>query len=228
LGESIKKDLVENYGVNPEKIFVYKYKVSAMFNPNIPKSLKPILNPNGPIVLTVCRISPEKGLQYLIEASRTIAEKVPNVRVVIKGDTAGKRYEEQLRKLIHEYNLHENVAIMKGSPHSEIPEYMSAADVFVLPSISEGLPLVMLEALATGVPVIASRVGGIPDVLINEYNGLLVEARDVEGLAKAVLRILFDDKLRKRIIEGSLKTTRHMQENDFEDLLSKSIFTVER
>lgn len=123
--------------------------------------------------------------------------------------------------------MNENVAIMKGSPHSEIPKYMSAADVFVLPSISEGLPLVILEALATGVPVVASRVGGIPDVVINEYNGLIVEPRDVEGFAKAILRILFDDKLRKRIKEGGLETIRSTKENEIEVLLSKFIFKVE-
>lgn len=91
LGEGIKRDLIDNYGVNPEKIFIYKYKVSKIFNPNIPKDLRPLLNPNGPIVLTVCRISQEKGLQYLVEASRIIAEKVPNVKVIIKGDTTEKK-----------------------------------------------------------------------------------------------------------------------------------------
>lgn len=231
LSQSIKKELILDYGVDPEKILVYKYKMPEMFNPAVPKNLKLVLNSKGPIVLTVCRTGPEKGLEYLVEASRIIAEKVPNVKVIIKGGSgahyngqARTCYEVRLRKLINEYDLHRNVEILEYSPHSEIPKYMSAADVFVLPSLSEGLGMVILEALATGIPVVASRVGGIPDVLIDEYNGLLVEPRDTEGLAEAIVRILSDDKLRKRLIEGGLASTQPTKENEFETLLSKSIF----
>ena len=232
LGESIRKNLINDYGVNPEKIFVYKYKVSEIFNPKVASDLKVLLNPSGPIVLTVCRISPEKGLNYLIEASRNIADTFPNVRIIIKGyngayaSSAEKRYYEELTRLIHECNLQQNVVILETSPHSEIPKYLSAADVFVLPSISEGLGLVIPEALATGTPVVASRVGGIPDILIDEYNGLLVKPRDVESLAEAVLRILSDSRLKKRIIEGGLKTVSYTKENEIEGLLSRFMFEV--
>lgn len=231
LGANIGRNLIETYDTNPKKIFVYKYKVSKIFNPNVGKDIKLLLNPNGPIVLTICRISPEKGLNYLIEASRILSKEFPKLKIIIKGSSganaspAEKKYQAKLTKLICKYDLQHHIKILETSHHSEIPKYLSAADVFVLPSISEGLGLVILEALATGVPVVASRVGGIPDVLINEYNGLLVESRDVEGLARAIMKLLFDNKLRKQIIEGGLKTISQIKENDFEDLLSRSILS---
>lgn len=224
LGKSIKKELVNDYKINPEKVFIYNYKISKMFHPDVPKNLKPLLNPNGPIVLTVCRISPEKGLHYLIEASRIITEKIPNAKIIIKGPSSQEKYKEKLRNLIHKYNLREHITILNYSPYPEIPKFMSAADVFVLPSISEALGMVILEALATGVPVVASRVGGIPSILKNGYNGLLVEPRDVEGLAEAIVRTLSNDKLKKRLVKGGLTTIRRIKKNEIEQLLSKFIF----
>lgn len=236
LSKSIREELVHDLGISPEKVVVYSYEISKIFNSEVSKDKKLLLNPKGPIILTVCRISPEKGLIYLIEASRIIVEKVPNAKIIIKGASPGstnsntpeKRYEAKLRELIKMYGLEDNVIILEGSPNSEIPKFMSAADVFVLPSISEGLGLVILEALATGVPIVASNVGGIRNILINAHNGLLVQPRDVEGLANAVLTLLNDEGLRKRIIEDGLRTVCQTKDNEFEKILSEFISKFER
>ena len=146
LGEGISKNLIENYGVNPEKIFVYKYKVSEIFHPKVASDLKALLNPVGPIVLTVCRISPEKGLNYLIEAAKTITEQFPNARIIIKGSSGAsaslveRKYQDELTALIRKLDLQQRITFLEISSHSEIPKYLSAADVFVLPSLSEGFP----------------------------------------------------------------------------------------
>lgn len=225
ISESVKKETRDNYGINSNKVFVYKYKVSNIFNPHVSRELKTVLNPSGKIALTICRISPQKGLEYLIEASRIIVREIPKIKIIIKTYSSEEKYEEKLLRMINKYNLQEYITILRENvPYSEIPTYMSAADVFVLPSISEGLGLVILEALATGVPVVASRVGGIPDILIHEHNGLLVEPRDVEGLAEAIVRILSDEKLKKRLTEGGLTTIRCMKENELEILLSRFMF----
>jgi glycosyltransferase involved in cell wall biosynthesis len=230
ISKSVKSELVDVYKIDPKKICLYKYKISNIFNPSVPKSLKPILNPAGPIVLAVSRIDPGKGLHYLVEASKTIVEKIPNVRIVIKGSVGSnaslpeKNYEIELKRLIRKYHLQEHIKILAFSPNSEIPRYMSASDVIVLPSISEGLGVVILEALATGVPVVASRVGGVPDVLMSGTNGLMVEPKDANGLAQAILKILTDDKLRRRLIEGGLRTIHNIEKNEFEVLLIKSMF----
>jgi glycosyltransferase involved in cell wall biosynthesis len=224
ISESVKKETIDNYGINSNRVFVYKYKISTLFNPDVSRDIKLILNPTGPIVSSVARISPEKGIIYLVEAARIVANKVPNVKFVIKASSSDDKYEGKIRNLIYKHNLQQHFIFLGGSPYSEMPKYMAVADVFVLPSISEGLPVVILEALATGVPVVASRAGGIPDILTHEYNGLLVEPRDVEGLAEAIIRILSDDKLKRRLIEGGLATIRRMKENEIEKLLSKLIF----
>jgi glycosyltransferase involved in cell wall biosynthesis len=224
ISESVKKETINSYKINSNKVFVYKYKISTLFNPDASRELKMILNPTGPIILTVARMSQEKGIVYLVEAARIIANNVHNVKFVIKAPSSNKKYEEKIGDLIQRYNLQKHFVILAGSPYSEMPKYMAAADVFVLPSISEGLGLVILEALASGVPVVASRVGGVSDILKHECNGLLVEPRDVEGLAEAIIRILSDDKLKKRLIESGLATTRHMKENEFEKTLSKLMF----
>jgi len=199
--------------------------VSNAFNPNVSKELKKFLNPTGKIVLTICRISPQKGLEYLIEAFKEIAEKIPDVKLVIKAYSSERKYEQKLLRIIDEYKLRNHIKIIKEMiPYSELPKYFAAADVFVLPSVSEGMGVVLLEALATGVPVVASRVGGIPDIIVHEYNGLLVKPRDPKGLAEAIIRILTDDKIKRQLIKGGLATIQAMKENEIENLLSKFIF----
>jgi glycosyltransferase involved in cell wall biosynthesis len=205
---------------------VYKYRISNIFNPHVPSDLKKTLNPSGPVVLTVCRISPQKGLEYLVEASPAVIEKIPDVKFVIRAYSSEEKYEKYLRSLINKYNLQKYFKILiEFSPYEEITKYMAAADVFVLPSISEGLGVVVLEAMACGVPVIGSKVGGITDMIKHEYNGLLVRPRDVNGLAEAIIRILSGKTLRKRLSEGALTTIQDMKENEFESLLTKFIFS---
>jgi glycosyltransferase involved in cell wall biosynthesis len=225
ISESIKRELGTDYGVRLEKVFVFRYNVSDIFNPQVLSDLKKILNSSGPVVLAVCRVSPEKGLHYLVEASRIIVEKKPEVKFVIQPYSSEERYRKHLLTMISRYNLEKHFVIStRKVPYSEMPRYMAAADVLVLPSVSEGFPVVILEAMACGVPVVASRVGGTPDILKDGYNGLLVEKGDVEGLAEAVTKILSDETLRKRLSEGALNTIHHVTENEFEALLHRLIF----
>jgi glycosyltransferase involved in cell wall biosynthesis len=225
ISESIKRELRIDYGIKSQKVYVFKYSISKIFNPHVSRDLQKTLNPNGPVALTVCRISPQKGLSYLVEASPSIISKIPNVRFVIRSYSSDEKYERFLTELINKYNVREYFKIIKEfSPYEQIPKYMVAGDVFVLPSVSEGNPVVILEAMACGVPVVASNVGGIPDILKDGYNGLLVKTGDVEGLAAAVTKILSDETLRKRLSEGALTTIQHMTENEFEALLNRLIF----
>ena len=226
ISESIRKELVEVYSVPSEKVLVYKYKISDIFNPHVPSELKRTFNPDGPVVLTVCRMAPQKGLQYLVEASQAVVKKVPNVRFVVRAYASEPEYRIEFLNLINDYNMQDHFKIIEEfSPYEEIPRYMAASDVFVLPSISEGLAVVILEAMACGVPVIGTKIGGISDVVINEYNGLLVEPRDVQSLADAIIRVLSDENLRDTLSRGALSTTQRVKQNEFQSLLSKLIFS---
>jgi glycosyltransferase involved in cell wall biosynthesis len=224
LSRSIREELFTRCRIDPEKVIVYKYKISEAFNPTVSKNLKASLNPNGPVVLALCRVSREKGLEYLIEASKRLVQKMPNVKVVIKGSTQDPKYKQELVNLLHKYNLENTIKFLEFSPYSEIPKFLAAADVFVLPSIAEGLGLVILEAMASGVPVVASRVGGIPDIITDGSNGLMVDPAKPVLLAEALLRLLGNDDLKKRLAEKGLETVRHTQENEMEKVLNQFIF----
>jgi glycosyltransferase involved in cell wall biosynthesis len=224
ISNTIQGELVTRCGIDPQKVIVYKYRVSKAFSPTVSKSLKATLNPNGPVVLTLCRISKEKGLEYLIEATRRVVEKMPNVRVVIKGSVQDLKYEQKLVNLVHKYKLDGNVAFSEFSPYSEVPKFLAASDVFVLPSISEGLGLVIMEAMASGIPVVASRVGGVPDILTDGSNGLVVDPARPDLLAEALLRLLCDEELRERLVKKGLETVRRIEENDIERVLNRLMF----
>lgn len=226
LSDSISKELIADYHIDPKKITVTKYKVSNTFNTSVSKELKKSLNPDGPVILSVCRISSVKGLEYLVNASNAILAKFPNAKIIIKGYTSEQDYKQKIEALIKANNLDAKVVMLDGSPNEEIAKYMAAADVFVLSSISEGLGVVILEALSSGLPVVATRVGGVVDIINSGYNGLLVNARDSDSLANAIIQVLSDNKLREHLITGALETTKGLNENrvGLEQDLSKYMF----
>lgn len=226
LSGSVKKEIQSKFMLNADKILVYKYKVSPIFNPETSKDLKSSLNPNGPIILTVARISPQKGLTYLVKAAHIIVNEkmLKNVKFVIEYFSSEKNYEEKIREMVKKYNLENNFIFVGNIPYNEMPKYYSAADIFVLPSITEALGIVILEALAMGIPVIASNVGGIKDIIAHGYNGLLVNPKDPVGLVKAIMQVLFDEELKRRLIKGGLATVQDIKENEFEKCLTKFIF----
>ena len=90
-------------------------------------------------------------------------------------------------------------------PNETVPEYMVASDVFVLPSLSEGFPTVILEAMASGIPIVATKVRGVPEIIKDGENGFLVEPRNSEEIAEKVLLLLNKDELRKRISEKNIE-----------------------
>lgn len=225
ISNSISCELRNDYHVVPGKCLVYTYRISGIFNPGVPKDLRNALNPVGPIVLTVCRIVPMKGLGYLVEASRAVVEKIPNVKFVIRAYRSEREYESRIREQIRQYRLERNFKILiEFSDYEQLPKYMAAADVFVLPSVTEGLGVVLLEAMASGVPVIGSNVAGIRDVIDHGYNGLLVEAGDTGALSTAIIRLLFDESLRRRLSAGGLSTVASVREDEFESLLTHLMF----
>jgi glycosyltransferase involved in cell wall biosynthesis len=145
---------------------------------------------------------------------------------VIQPYSAEEKYKKYLLAMIGRFNL-ENYFIVfdKHAPYSEIPKYMAAADVFALPSMAESLGVVLLEAMACGLPIVASNVGGIPELVTHNYNGLLVEPGDAEGLANSIVALLLNEELRKKLSSGALATNERLQENEFEILLKKFIFS---
>lgn len=147
------------------------------------------------ILLAVARLVKRKGIKYLIEAMPKILRAVPEAILVIVGDGPERDgLEEETRKL----KLNGNVAFLGKVAEEELLRLYYASDVFVLPAIvdsdgnTEGLGVVLLEAMSMKKPVVASRVGGIPEAVIHNETGFLVEPGNSEELARAVTRILLD------------------------------------
>ncbi|WKZ29167.1 MAG: glycosyltransferase family 4 protein [Patescibacteria group bacterium] len=149
-------------------------------------------------VVTVARLSPEKGLPFLIEAIKIARHSVADAELVIVG---GGALEAELKKFTHAQSLQEVVRFLGAKPNTEAMTEVAQSTVFVLPSLGEGLGIVLLEAQALGVPVVGTNVGGIPDVIEHEKSGLLVPPSDPKALAEAIVRILSDAALAARLAE---------------------------
>jgi glycosyltransferase involved in cell wall biosynthesis len=147
------------------------------------------------VLIFVGRFRPEKDMTSLIKAMRIMVERNQKVKLVVVG---GGPQERRLKKLAAELNLVQQVNFVGQVPHEKVSGYMAAADVLVLPSLSEGFPVVLPEAMACGLPIVATKVGGIPEIVTDGENGLLVEPRNPEQIAEAVLIILEHDELAQR------------------------------
>jgi len=163
------------------------------------------INPAERIILFVGRLRPEKAVEYLIEAMNVIGQECPMARLLIVGD--GKE-RQNLESLVTKLDLGKGINFVGEVPHEEVPVYMAASDVFVLSSLSEGFPSVLLEAMAAGLPVVATNVKGLSEIIEEGENGFLVEPRDPEGIAEKVLQFLGDDDLRQRISRNNKKKVR--------------------
>ncbi len=157
------------------------------------------------IVVGVARLIPRKGIDYLIRATAKVAEHFTNLRLLIIGDGIQR---SELEKLISQVKLDAKAQILGLVNHEQVPQYFSMADVFVIPSLYEPLGIVTIEAMACGVPVIGTNVDGIPDVVEDGKNGILVPPGDAEQLAEAIVKLLRDEDTRNRFAREGLETVK--------------------
>ena len=140
----------------------------------------------------VAVLSRQKGVSYLLQAAQRVVAEVPGARFVVVGD--GPLREDLIRQR-DALGLTERV-LFTGY-RADIPRMMAAFDVYVQSSLWEGLPIVLLEALAAGNPIVATRVGGNPEVVEDGVSGLIVPPADVDALARALVRLAGDEQLRR-------------------------------
>jgi glycosyltransferase involved in cell wall biosynthesis len=151
-------------------------------------------------ILFVGRLHPVKGVQYLITAMKIVQDKIPGARLILVGDGEDR---ERLESLSMQLGIKEYVQFAGEVPHENVQVFMQQADIFVLPSLYEGLPNVILEAMACGLPIVATRTGGIPDIIMDNTNGFLVEIKDTETIAIKIILLLQDTALWKRISDNN-------------------------
>jgi glycosyltransferase involved in cell wall biosynthesis len=163
-------------------------------------------------LLTVSRIDPRKGLRYLPPALAALVERGRDVRLTIVGPTVGKLGEEERdRMLAAAEQLGVADRIELAGPRT-LPQVLAVArghDLFVLPTLpGEGVPRVLLEAMASGLPIVVSEVAGVPTLVQHEVNGLLVPPADPAAIADAVDRLVHDHALRRRLIATGNRAAR--------------------
>ena len=148
-----------------------------------------------------------KGVTYLISAMARVVEQHPESILVLagKGDDKGDE-ETKLRERVEGLGLEDRVRFLGW--RADVDEIMASFDIFVLPSLNEGMGRVLVEAMAAGLPIVASRVGGIPDLVKDGQNGLLVPSEDAAALGKAICDLLADKKERKRMGETGKRMCR--------------------
>jgi glycosyltransferase involved in cell wall biosynthesis len=149
---------------------------------------------------TVGRLAETKGQEILLKAFARVCEKYPKSRLIITGKG---RLESNLRALSAQLNIHERVVFL--GYRTDIPEVLMALDVFVLPSIAEGLPGALIEAMVAGIPVIASRVGGVPEILNDPSLGIMVSPSSTDELASAMERLRSMDEMRRNMMGEALR-----------------------
>lgn len=154
------------------------------------------------VILSVGRLEKIKGHKYLIEAFTVIKKEIPNAKLILVGDGSERfNLEEQIEELA----IKDSVQFIGEVSHNDLPHYYHKADVFVMPSLSEGFGIAVIEAMACGVPVIASRVGGLADIISDGENGLLIGEANMMYLSSAIIELKGDVDLRLRIIKEALK-----------------------
>lgn len=148
------------------------------------------------LLITAGRLVPVKGHTYLIDALAQVVKYISNVRLIFLGD--GELRQDLFSK-VKMLKLGDHVSFL--GMRKDVPEILSCSDLFVLPSINEGFGVVLLEAMAMRCPVIATDVGGISEVVLDGKTGILVPPRDSTQLARAIMKLLYDQPMALQMTE---------------------------
>jgi len=196
VSQAITKDL-RSIGIDPLRISL----VSNGIDFEQIQAGEPVLRrevPQGAVVVgTVCRLTEQKGLIYLLHAFRAILARHPQAHLLIVGEG---RDRAVLQQFVATHGLENDVTF--AGLRRDMPNVYASIDIFVLPSIDEGLPIALLEALSFGKPSIGTRVGDVPKLILDGTTGLLVESRDAAALAAAVVRLMENAELCKQLGEA--------------------------
>lgn len=189
---SKKKTVVVPNGMDKNKFNLDKYESRENLG----------LSSNDKIIIFVGRLEPVKGIQYLIESMNILKNTENNLKLLVVG--YGKD-DQKLKLLVKTLELEEIVIFTGKIPNEKIPEYLAASDIFVLPSLSEGFPVVLLEAMASGLPIITTKIRGLAEIIQDGVNGFLVHPKSSNEIADRISLILNDKKVIKKMYVNNKK-----------------------
>lgn len=190
---------------------------TSLFKPQRDDSIRKKLGlgPDNILVGAVGNVRTSKGYEYLLKAAKSVVDRCPHIRFVIAGEGAGKLYEN-LMGLKKRLGLDHSVYFLGFEP--DIPRFMNNLDIFVLSSISEGFSISTIEAMASGVPVIATRSGGPEEIITHAENGLLVEACCPIELSNCIVELCRNEPMKQNLaIKGINHATKTYSNGIFVD-----------
>jgi glycosyltransferase involved in cell wall biosynthesis len=205
VSEENRDTLVNRYRIPAQKITVVRNGVDLRsFAEPAPGTLRQELGlaPDQPVLIVLGRLAPNKGQQYLVDAAPAILAQFPTAHFVFAGNPDGRAH---LDERIRAAGLEDTFSLIGF--RSDVANILRSSDLFVLPSLAEGLSLAIIEALAAGLPVVATRVGGAAEIIEEGRNGFLVPPADAGALACAVNRVLsLDAVARSRLRQSALES----------------------
>ena len=223
VSQHIRDRIIEDFGISPEKVRYLPIGIdTAVFSPVTGEK-----EPGRPFVVFSNRgFFPVYDTRTLLAGFASASKVNPGLTLVLKG---GGPEEGEMQRLVTSMNLSGAVTFKERSPYSDVPGDLRRADIFVSTAISDGTPVSVLEAMATGLPCIATRVGGVPEWIMDGENGLLIPPGDPEALSRAILTLAADPLLRKRLGVRARETVRDRAdwgrlmvrvEDDYKELIS--------
>ncbi len=202
VSDSVVKNLMHYERIAPDKMLTIHNGIDASeYDINVDRVKKRRelgLDDISPVLGISSRLSYVKGIVYLLKAMCDIRKVYNNISLLIIGDGPQK---EELEKLTIVFGLQKHVHFL--GEMDKIQPILKLFDIFVLPSLSEGMPICLLEAMASGCPIVTTNVGGIPEMIENGKNGFLVRPADSKALSNAILYLLEHEQVRQQlVIEG--------------------------
>ncbi len=195
LSNAGEKELKKYYKIKESRIYLFSNSITD----------KKMINTSGNIekIGIIGRLHPSKGVDILIKALTKVVEYFPKIMLII----VGKGSEEtKLKALVQNCELQNNVSFESGIAYDKIFEFLVSINFLIVPSRIDNLPTVVMEAFSTGTPVIGSNIGGIPDMIVDGYNGSLFENENSDDLARKIVSLLKNDEKRDLFSKNARQT----------------------
>ncbi len=234
--------LTEMLSRKAEKLGVKSHRIKCIptpvdtraFDPSVSrKTIREKFNLHGTVLLYVGRIRPEKRVGNAISALKLVRDAGEDARLLIVGAGPYEDEEKKITDLTKELGLTDYVIRAGAVKHAELPEYYAAGDIFVLPSIMEGLPNALLEAMAMAKPVAATNADGTKEVITGGVNGLLSPVDDVKGLAENIVWLIRERSLALKLGVEARRTIMEKYSYDvvykkFKKIIDRDIIMISR